>query len=386
MKWQRSELSVMDFVTEHLGDGGGRMHPCRMTTGPSGSETEYLHADALETTTAMTNQSDTLEQDSVYLPWGDELASSGSRNAVFFAGMRERDGVTQLDRTPARDYSSALGRWLSPDPLGGDIMNPQSLDRYAYVTDNPTTFTDPLGLCKATGQPGPCSMGPPNGGSPVNDVERGAESPCDGVSFDPLGFPLCHMSSEIAASLAAYESWVAATEAIGGTYTRQTPRGPLAYTIDWGVGDGVFWSGPNGEPLFSAEADEIDLPSLPGTVVPFSSSGCLGGPCPQLRTPLRALLPGTNYCGPGGNGKAPTNSLDAGWQAHDYAFYAAGMSFKDTIPPWSWYLSPAQVAAMNVANQHLCADIAGIPPEELLANPGETAEVGAVSGWFGCGP
>jgi hypothetical protein len=41
---------------------------------------------------------------------------------------------------------SAEGHWLSPDPLAGDISNPQSLNRYAYVLDNPTTLTDPLGL------------------------------------------------------------------------------------------------------------------------------------------------------------------------------------------------------------------------------------------------
>jgi hypothetical protein len=35
---------------------------------------------------------------------------------------------------------------MSPDPLGGDITNPQSLNRYAYVMNNPTTLTDPLGL------------------------------------------------------------------------------------------------------------------------------------------------------------------------------------------------------------------------------------------------
>ncbi len=40
----------------------------------------------------------------------------------------------------------AEGRWLSPDPLGGDVTNPQSLNRYAYVMNNPTTLTDPLGL------------------------------------------------------------------------------------------------------------------------------------------------------------------------------------------------------------------------------------------------
>jgi len=35
---------------------------------------------------------------------------------------------------------------MTPDPLGGDITNPQSLNRYAYALNNPTTLTDPLGL------------------------------------------------------------------------------------------------------------------------------------------------------------------------------------------------------------------------------------------------
>ena len=42
------------------------------------------------------------------------------------------------------------GRWLSPDPLGGDIANPQSLNRYAYALNNPTTLTDPAGLGECT--------------------------------------------------------------------------------------------------------------------------------------------------------------------------------------------------------------------------------------------
>jgi hypothetical protein len=37
-------------------------------------------------------------------------------------------------------------RWLTPDLLGGDITNPQSLNRYAYALNNPETLTDPLGL------------------------------------------------------------------------------------------------------------------------------------------------------------------------------------------------------------------------------------------------
>ena len=38
------------------------------------------------------------------------------------------------------------GRWMTPDLLGGDITNPQSLNRYAYALNNPTTLTDPSGL------------------------------------------------------------------------------------------------------------------------------------------------------------------------------------------------------------------------------------------------
>lgn len=39
---------------------------------------------------------------------------------------------------------------MSPDPLGGDLTNPQSLNKYAYVLNNPLTNTDPTGLYTCT--------------------------------------------------------------------------------------------------------------------------------------------------------------------------------------------------------------------------------------------
>lgn len=49
---------------------------------------------------------------------------------------------------PFRQLGSTLGRWLRPDPYDGsyDPTNPQSLNRYSYVLNNPQSFIDPSGL------------------------------------------------------------------------------------------------------------------------------------------------------------------------------------------------------------------------------------------------
>ena len=45
----------------------------------------------------------------------------------------------------AREFVSRLGRFSSPDPLAGNIANPQSLNRYAYVQNDPINLLDPEG-------------------------------------------------------------------------------------------------------------------------------------------------------------------------------------------------------------------------------------------------
>jgi len=59
---------------------------------------------------------------------------------------KERDSESGLDNFEARYLGSSLGRFMSPDPMGGKTQDPQSLNRYAYVRNNPLKFTDPSGM------------------------------------------------------------------------------------------------------------------------------------------------------------------------------------------------------------------------------------------------
>ena len=59
------------------------------------------------------------------------------------------DSESGLHYFRARHYSTQFGRFMSPDPTGiflGNLNDPQSLNLYAYVRNNPLAFVDPTGL------------------------------------------------------------------------------------------------------------------------------------------------------------------------------------------------------------------------------------------------
>jgi len=66
-------------------------------------------------------------------------------NVDKFTG-KEHDSESGLDNFGARYNSSAMGRFMSPDPLAGHTEDPQTLNRYTYVRNNPLSLTDPTGL------------------------------------------------------------------------------------------------------------------------------------------------------------------------------------------------------------------------------------------------
>jgi len=58
----------------------------------------------------------------------------------------ERDPESGNDYAMHRYHGSRLGRFSSADPVRGRISNPQLLNRYSYVRDDPINHRDPSGL------------------------------------------------------------------------------------------------------------------------------------------------------------------------------------------------------------------------------------------------
>ncbi len=88
------------------------------------------------------NVSGTLMEIYRYLPYGERYA--GTHTPHQYTG-KERGAESGLDYFGARYLASGHGRWMSVDPVVGDLTDPRRLNRYSYVVDNPINLLDPDG-------------------------------------------------------------------------------------------------------------------------------------------------------------------------------------------------------------------------------------------------
>jgi RHS repeat-associated protein len=111
-----------------------------------GGSSAYIdHSDAIGSTTMETDPAGGVQWKIAYYPWGQVLAQGGTRQSVVWAGL---DWQVNDPSYPSatREYNDGLGRWLTPDPDGGHLENPQTLNKYTYAGNNPTSLNDPSGL------------------------------------------------------------------------------------------------------------------------------------------------------------------------------------------------------------------------------------------------
>jgi RHS repeat-associated protein len=150
--------SVGSSATTYVYDAGGQL--AAEYGPPTDSGTAYLTVDHLGSTRLVTNGTEIKRYD--YLPFGEEIPQgSYGRDTTYPTGAypsatldtqamkftgKERDAETGLDYFGARYYSSGHGRFTTPDwsaipePIPyADLSEPQSLNLYAYVRNNPLT-------------------------------------------------------------------------------------------------------------------------------------------------------------------------------------------------------------------------------------------------------
>jgi RHS repeat-associated protein len=113
--------------------------------------TLYYHQDNLGTTRTLTAGGGWPVWQGIFQPYGQEYNPEIGVESHKFTG-KERDSESGLDYFGARYYGSNMGRWLSPDWADAasavpyaDYGNPQTLNLYGYVKNDPETYIDPDG-------------------------------------------------------------------------------------------------------------------------------------------------------------------------------------------------------------------------------------------------
>ena len=163
-------------------------------TAVNANGTQYTALDNLGSPRVITNQSGSVVSRHDYRPFGEELCAGtggrstgmgfcggGDTNRKKFTGY-ERDAETGLDFAQARYFSSTEGRFTSPDTLLGSLANPQSLNRYAYVGNNPLGYSDPTGhLPVAVTGPAPGAWGDSDSPATPGDLPARYEEEIAGI-------------------------------------------------------------------------------------------------------------------------------------------------------------------------------------------------------------
>jgi len=174
----------------------------------------YLHGDNLGSTSVASNASGAMLSRQTYYAFGamrtSDVAPITSITEYNFTGQPfdASDGLMYYN---ARYYDATLNRFIQPDSIIPDFYNPQYLNRYSYVKNNPVRYTDPTGhrVCEdddsdcnnGSGTPGTWTPPPPpantggnqntngsnnNNSTPPTSSNAGTNIGCQIASANPL--------------------------------------------------------------------------------------------------------------------------------------------------------------------------------------------------------
>jgi RHS repeat-associated protein len=108
----------------------------------------WLHGDHLGSASLATNGSGQVVSNLRYYPYGEVRWQSGTLPTNRkFGGKIEEGALGGIYDFSARYYDPLIGRFLSADSIVQAPGDPQTLNRYSFVRNNPLKYVDPGGHC-----------------------------------------------------------------------------------------------------------------------------------------------------------------------------------------------------------------------------------------------
>jgi RHS repeat-associated protein len=122
------------------------------------TELDWTHEDRLGSIVAITDANGNLKEAMGFDAWGSRRQPGGivgvtpsttqvteTTDDKGFTGQEMLDPL-ELVHLNGRVYDPLVGKFVSSDPHITDPLNGQNYNRYSYVLNNPTNFTDPTGF------------------------------------------------------------------------------------------------------------------------------------------------------------------------------------------------------------------------------------------------
>jgi RHS repeat-associated protein len=159
--------------------GGRRVAMRKKPTGQADT-LYYLFGDHLGSTNVVYDTSNDTWTTQRYYPYGSTRSGEVPTDYTFTG--QKLDESTGLMYYGARYYDAALGRFVQADTIVPEPGNPQALNRYSYVLNNPLRYVDPTGQAECVDEECNWVIHPVSG----RIIQRGpATSPPPPAGYDP---------------------------------------------------------------------------------------------------------------------------------------------------------------------------------------------------------
>jgi RHS repeat-associated protein len=146
--WYISKLYECDTTScqKYIWSGDKRIAVKQVSNG----QLHFYHGDHLGSTSVVTDVNGNNVQALTYYPFGQTRTNVPGTpiNVAHKYTGKELDSATGLYWYEWRSYDPLLARFTTPDTLVPNPRDPQDLNRYSYVNNNPLRYTDPTGHFK----------------------------------------------------------------------------------------------------------------------------------------------------------------------------------------------------------------------------------------------